>query len=374
MGHVRDLWTDPPPEGARRRVRNERWGRGKRWLATWSEDGRVRSKAFAAKEVADTWIHARDLQLPIARPSSSLTVRELTDMWSAAQLHHRKRTRESIRSTMSTIILPTLGDLRVADLDRAILQDAVTQWSQRWSASRVRVAWSYVTSSLRLAEADLIIDRRPAGVRTPRVERVPVVPLTDVQVLSIADAVAPHWRSMVLLGAASGLRSGELRGLTWDRIVGDVLVVDRQLVGADRLDPVFGPPKSRAGIRRVRVDASALAVLGDRGEGLVWRTRHGTPVTTARASQVWRSATAEMSGLRPRSGWHDLRHYHASLLISQGLSARAVADRLGHADPVETLRVYSHLWPTDEERAVGVTGEVMRRLLGDPHRAATEQG
>ncbi len=46
-----------------------------------------------------------------------------------------------------------------------------------------------------------------------------------------------------------------------------------------------------------------------------------------------------------------LRHFHASLLISAGLSVTAVAERLGHADPAETLRTYAHLWPTDQERA-----------------------
>lgn len=47
-----------------------------------------------------------------------------------------------------------------------------------------------------------------------------------------------------------------------------------------------------------------------------------------------------------------LRHHHASLLIGAGLSPRAVADRLGHKDVAETLNTYSHLWPSDQERAL----------------------
>ena len=47
---------------------------------------------------------------------------------------------------------------------------------------------------------------------------------------------------------------------------------------------------------------------------------------------------------------HELRHHHASLLIGAGSSPRAVADRLGHADPSETLRTYAALWPTDQGR------------------------
>ena len=40
--------------------------------------------------------------------------------------------------------------------------------------------------------------------------------------------------------------------------------------------------------------------------------------------------------------FHDLRHYHASLLIDAGLSAVAVAERLGHYSPTVTMDVYAH--------------------------------
>lgn len=54
--------------------------------------------------------------------------------------------------------------------------------------------------------------------------------------------------------------------------------------------------------------------------------------------------------LPDRLGWHALQHSQASLLIAAGLSPRAVADRLGHADPKETLSTYAHLWLSDEAR------------------------
>ena len=43
---------------------------------------------------------------------------------------------------------------------------------------------------------------------------------------------------------------------------------------------------------------------------------------------------------------HDLRHSHASLLISKlGAQPKMVADRLGHEKIQTTLDVYSHLYP-----------------------------
>ena len=53
----------------------------------------------------------------------------------------------------------------------------------------------------------------------------------------------------------------------------------------------------------------------------------------------------ELSGVK-KIRLHDLRHSHASLLISKlGAQANLVADRLGHEKIQTTLNTYSHLYP-----------------------------
>jgi integrase len=47
---------------------------------------------------------------------------------------------------------------------------------------------------------------------------------------------------------------------------------------------------------------------------------------------------------------HALRHFYASVLLDAGESIKALAAYLGHADPGFTLRTYTHLMPTSEER------------------------
>ena len=49
---------------------------------------------------------------------------------------------------------------------------------------------------------------------------------------------------------------------------------------------------------------------------------------------------------------HALRHFFASVLLDAGESIRALADYLGHSDPGFTLRVYTHLMPASEDRAL----------------------
>ena len=53
----------------------------------------------------------------------------------------------------------------------------------------------------------------------------------------------------------------------------------------------------------------------------------------------------ELSGVK-KIRLHDLRHSHASLLISKlGAQPNLVADRLGHEKIQTTLNTYSHLYP-----------------------------
>lgn len=81
----------------------------------------------------------------------------------------------------------------------------------------------------------------------------------------------------------------------------------------------------------------------------MFTTVQGRPVARNRWADAYRLACAEV-GLEGRTRTHDLRHVAASSLIASGLSVAAVQAVLGHASPAETLEVYTHLWPSDEER------------------------
>ncbi|MFT4227951.1 tyrosine-type recombinase/integrase [Micropruina sp.] len=354
MGHIRDRWMQPGPNG--RKVRSDRWGKGLRWQVRWETPTGQRSKSFPNKDAAASFLAEQQLGL-LRRPASTETFAELAKRWQASQLHHRPGTKATVSSTLNVLILPTLGGLTVADIERQQLQDVVNGWvNAGYSAARARVAWSHISSMLTMAVDDGILEKPVKGVRLPALSAEKVVPLTVAQVEHIVSRVPKRYRAMVIVDAGSGLRSGELRGLTEDR-VGDVLQVDRQLVGSNGRRPMFGPPKSDASVRRVPIGPTVVAAIeqhlkefGPGPGGLVFSTRYRSPVSRSTAGDVWRQGSAGLD-LPPRNGWHMLRHFHASLLIAAGLSVTLVAERLGHADPAETLGTYAHLWPTDQERA-----------------------
>jgi integrase len=85
---------------------------------------------------------------------------------------------------------------------------------------------------LEAAVDDERIARNPAkGARLAKAETVPFVPMTVDQVRAVAAAMAEPVRAGVLVVAGTGLRQGELFGLSVDRVdfMRRELRVDRQL-------------------------------------------------------------------------------------------------------------------------------------------------
>lgn len=370
MGHVRDRWTLPGENG--RRVHGPRWGQGKRWQARWVEDGHERSAAFATKDAAELHIARKDAGVtgPVA---DGTTLRTWAEQWLADRLDLRRNSRTQIRSRLDARILPSFGDQPIAGITRPQVQAAITQWSAAGSAPRtVRSTHGTLSQILKAAMIDGLIAANPAkDIRLPRIDKRPLEIPDATKVHQVEAAMSAHLRSMVTVAAATGLRLGELRGLTVDCIKGDTLTVTQQrsLDGQH-----FAEVKTTAGVRTIHMGkvareaiAAHLKAYGEGPEGLIWRTRDGKPLPQRVAVRAWARMRKKVAGLPARGGWHLLRHYNASVLIAAGLSVRAVADRLGHEDPAITLRTYSHLWPTDQSKATAA----IDTALTEPKEKAT---
>jgi integrase len=66
-------------------------------------------------------------------------------------------------------------------------------------------------------------------------------------------------------------------------------------------------------------------------------------------------------------GFHDLRHYYASLLVSSGSDVKVVQARLRHASAKTTLDTYAHLWPdSDDSTRTAVDKVLAARIAENP--------
>jgi len=343
-----------------KKVRSARYGKGKRWQARWTDPlGNEPTKMFVNRDAALAHVAAMDVSVRsgtyVDPKDGKVTFREYAERWRADQLHHRVKTAEQAESRLRLHVYPAIGGLPIASVRRPQVQACVNEMAKKLAPSTVEVAYGYMATVFKSAVLDGVIGKTPCvKINLPQVRRKKVVPLTVGQVELICRDVPPRYRAAVIVCAATGMRQGELFGLKVDHVEGScdnvVLRIEEQVEG--------GALKTDSSERRVAIGLHAsralwrhLATYREGIGGYVFSTPKRTHVTRQTAGDVWRAATAGM-GLKDRSGWHELRHHHASLLIAAGLSVVAVAERLGHKDGTETLQTYGHLWPTDHERAV----------------------
>lgn len=194
--------------------------------------------------------------------------------------------------------------------------------------------------------------------------------LTEPEAERLLAAIGEHYRPLVLLLLATGLRWSEAAGLK----AANVDVLERQLRVVETMQElastselVFVPPKSRMSRRTVSftrsVAAELVPLVANKGRTeLVFRAHQGGPVRYRVFRKTWVKAikAAGLDGLRI----HDTRHTHAAWLISSGAPLTAISRRLGHASISVTSDMYGHLLPAVDEGIIATLDKALPDQLG----------
>ncbi len=347
-------------------------------------DGRARRKtfsrmtdarAFAAAIEADK-LRGTYLDLDAGRE----TFKAYAERW----LRHSSRDPQtySIRERILRLhVYPELGDVELRKITGTTMRGLIASLDV---ADKYAVdIFGVVSSVLSAAVDDKLIASNPAKAASvrrmkPRTPRRKVTPWPIEWVEAMHEGLPERYKIIVTIGAGLGLRQGEIFGLAVEDVdfLRGIVLVRRQvkLVGKRQ---TFAPAKARKdddAPREIPLPESVRAELAAHLQRfpakrvtLPWRDpENGKPTTvhlivTTRNdkpldrllfnSRSWPTARrkAEIPASR-ENGTHALRHWYASTLLEAGVSIRAVSDYLGHADPGFTLRTYTHLMPSGEER------------------------
>jgi integrase len=302
-----------------------------------------------------------------------VTFREYAEQWRSGQVH-RPSTQVYIERQLRRHAYPVLGDRALSSVKPSDIQQWVKRLTEQLEPSTVGVVHGVVSGIFRAAMRDRVIVHNPCdGTKLPKVTRSRVEPLDTEVVWALADAVPDRYRALVILAAGTGMRQGECFGLTKDRVdfLRRTLRVDRQLVTISGRPPFLAPPKTAASVRSIPLPAVVLDALASHlagfplgPDGLIFTTESGNPIRRTSFGDVWRVAV-KAANAPVGTGFHELRHYYASLLIRHSESVKVVQARLGHASASETLDTYSHLWPDSDDRTRTAVDSV---LLADSVR------
>jgi len=350
-------------------------------------DGPPRRSQAGALRIPDALERERtkalhELDVGILADPGSQTFAELARSYLAnARTRTRPHTVQRYEQLLRLHVLPRIGHIRLTKLRPAHIQTALDAMPEGGAAPRTVVhAYRVTNAVLRYALRLQIIGTNPAaGASPPRPDRPALTipdPETVARILRAAEGTALH--VPLVLAAATGMRRGEVLGLTWSavdlegglaRVVQSAQLVNGAVEFAEPKTPrsrrsVALPPLAVEALRRHRREqAERRLVAGPawRDLGLVFDRGDGAPMQPDTFSVSF-ARLAKRLGLPVRL--HDLRHAFATALLMAGVHPKVASEALGHSSVGFTLDVYSHVLPSMGRAAADAIQTALGAAMG----------
>ena len=363
-------------------------------------DKRERSKTFARKVDADDFLtsvtHSVKSGSYVDPAAGRVSFKEYAEQWRSIQ-NYKIGTKRNTTSRLGKHVYPKIGHMPIGRLRKSDIKAMRSSWSL--ADSTADVVMVIVSMIFKAAVEDRVISSNPAsGLVQGFQESRKVVPIEVAQVEAQAASILARYEALVMLGAMSGLRIGELCGFAVSRFnaLGRQVTVDQQLVYVPGVGHRLAAPKTPASVRTIPITKRAVELVAKHVATfgtvpcpghwcdlpthgmkcacpaepgccqLIFSTERGTAVQPSPFTRgPWKTALRKAqlpATIKP----HDLRHFYASALIAHGESVTTVQRRLGHKSAQTTLNLYSHLWTDADDRT--------RRAIEDTFAPKDEQG
>jgi integrase len=350
------------------------------WIADYFHRGKRHIKTFSTQKAAKAWLVtaqgevARGVHTP---ENASITVAEAAELWlQTGELDELERgTLRQYRYHIDLHINPLIGHEKLARLSSPTIEsyrDALLSKCSRSMARKVLASLKSIVSEAQRRGLVAHNAASPVKVRTDKRENKLEIP-SKPEIQTILSSATGRRGPLFVTAIFTGMRSSELRGLTWDSVDFERRVIHvRQR--AD-LWGTIGAPKSAAGNREIPMSPMVVNVLRE------WRLACPKgPLNLAFPNSVGKveaHANIANRGFYPlqieagivdgdgkaKYGFHALRHFCASWLIDQGFSPKRVQVWMGHSSIQMTFDVYGHLFLNlEEDHAKLAAGEL--KLIG----------
>jgi integrase len=382
--------------GSRRYFGNVRKRESGRYQARYrAPDGKLRAAphTFTRKSDAVRWLAFKEAEIKrgdwIDPDRGSVTFGDYAGQWLEDRVL-KVRTVDLYRALLRNHLLPTFGELSMADIDEATVRrwrkerlDAGPRAARPFGPVTVAKAYRFLHAIFVTAADDRLVRRNPCRIDGAGIEESPEREIASLPVVfAVADALPLRYRAMALLATFAGMRWGELVGLRRENV--DLAAREIRIVETtaelDKGGLLPETPKSRAGRRTVafpdelvpelRWHLERFAEPGERG--LVFVGPKGAPLRRSNFRPIWNAARAKAGA--PELHFHDLRHVGGTLAAATGASLKELMARLGHSSTRAAL-IYQHATRDRDQaiaRALGGMVQQVRTTRSDDLNAGRQ--
>ncbi|MBS1359879.1 MAG: site-specific integrase [Oscillospiraceae bacterium] len=357
-----------------------------------SKQGKRQVKCFSTLPEARNWLE--DAKYADKHDNVFLPPDMTVDTWFEYWINHivgdlAPNTRRNYRERYTHNIQPVIGGMQLVAVKPMHCKMVLNRMEDDYAGSTIRQAYIAMGTMFKSAKMNDLIAKHPMdGVRYTK----PVRAVDDIKYLTVQDqqkfmetAKRSHNYYQYALLLETGLRTGELVGLTWDAIDWEkrTLTINKTLEYRHK-QGVWraGPPKTQQSYRTIPLTNRAYEILRaveetkenrKQSETLQQTLEYMDRRTGVKANLVmsdlvfinWRTGEpaknssydthlyklCDEAGIK-RFCMHALRHTYATRAIESGMQPKVLQKLLGHASIKTTMDRYVHV--TDDSMAKAV--------------------
>ena len=303
----------------------------------------------------------REIDNRVARVKSGMpTFGDFAEIWfveSAVAWRHSHK--ETVRGDLDRHLIPRFGDCLLDRIEKADVLDFRAGLANKTrSSGKVGLAAATINriivplrSILNEASDRFGFTSPMRGIKSLKVPRSQVEPLTLEEVQRFLATVREDFRPYYTVRFFTGMRTGEVDGLKWKYVDFErrqILVRETYVMGRETYT------KNDHSQREIAMSGPVYDALrvqhkhtGDRT--FVFCTAEGNPLNYNNvAKRVWHPLLRRL-GLAPRKPYQT-RHTAATLWLAAGENPEWIARQMGHATTEMLFRVYSRFVPNITRR------------------------
>lgn len=297
---------------------------GKRVYKSFTADSKKEAEFMAAEYV----MYYKDLEKP-----RNMTVGMAIDKYIEIKDHVLSPSTIMGYKQIRRTYFKRIEDVKLGALTNDTIQTEINALSKTVSAKTVKNAYGLLSAALKEYYPALQLN-----ITLPQRKRPDIYIPTEDEMAIIMSAVRDTPMEIpVALAAYLGMRKSEILALKWSKVdfTTKTITIDSAIVKSEN-GLVTKAPKSSAGQRTIDLPDTVVEILKHHRNDSEY-------VCTVSEGMIFKNFSSILKQNHiEHFRFHDLRHYHASVLLELGIPDKYAMERMGHATNNILKNVYQH--------------------------------
>lgn len=289
-------------------------------------------------------------------------------------------TQENYRHTMELHILPYIGKYKLKAITPANLQRILdSEFEKGFAKSTVQIIKTVLNTAFKHAVYPYqFIKQSPTQyIKVPKYDvrvgktrdSLKIFSLEDFKKMNEHVVQASDFYIPMHIAFHTGMRRGEVCGLTWDDISfeDETIKIEKIMIMKRGTKYSIDTPKTQSSYRTISIGQTLINILKKHKlkqsenrlfygkqyheSNFVCTKPNGNPITPSiikwHCERIRTETDIDFT-------FHSFRHTHATMLLENGAKMKDVKDRLGHSRISTTMDIYSHITKKSKRETVAI--------------------